>query len=124
MADLTPEKLEEIKKREAAAMPGPWRWTQEEGHGANNFLRCDGCHVPIAEHMSGFPNCEFIAHARTDIPDLLSALAAATNERDDAVKRAERAEALLGQIRKTVTNDEIDDVKMMEWIAEVLEDQP
>jgi hypothetical protein len=47
---MNDERLKEIRKREQAATPGPW-WVSPSDEGAD---------------------AQFMAHARTDIPDLLS----------------------------------------------------
>jgi hypothetical protein len=94
-ATLTPEQIEAIRKRAEAATPGPWR-AMEEG---NQYLegqtklvsaaRVDGISRPWnswfvvpavkMEEVCRFisADADFIAHARQDIPALLSALEAA-----------------------------------------------
>ena len=85
---MTPSELEAIREREAKATKGPWVL----GRNFPNYLRGDRtrcvptietqamkygnsiiieeCHRPIGE----LHNFEFIAHARSDIPLLLTAL--------------------------------------------------
>lgn len=112
---LTPEKREEIRKRAEAATPGPWR---RQTHGGDSTVLClsapsrvdaivstygyrqDGEYCiayPFTDEEGDFrrdfvcfshDDASFIAHAREDIPALLSALEAAN-------KRADEAEALV-----------------------------
>ena len=104
---MTDEELEAIRKRAEAATPGPW-WTSAK----YNEEECGVCVIAANENCGPLPgnptrgqvawatellpyratqcenNATFIAHARTDIPLLISAL-------DAAIERAEKAEALV-----------------------------
>jgi hypothetical protein len=78
MNPLTPERLAEIEKRCNAATAGPWRTAmsyKKEHYGPLVAAVAPGHHIQ-AENCSGgtYPNTDmdFIAHARTDIPDLLN----------------------------------------------------
>lgn len=70
MNELTYQKLAEMKERESKATPGPWymagKWTvlsrRNSGDMVANMSRLD-------EHEA---NADFIAHARTDIPILIT----------------------------------------------------
>jgi hypothetical protein len=69
MSGLTSERRAEIAARAEAASPGPWApsWT---GY-------VDGAPNVGAVTRSGFrrpEDADFVAHARTDVPDLLAAL--------------------------------------------------
>jgi hypothetical protein len=79
---MTPERLEQIEKRCNAATAGPWsvaRYTNYLGYSifADPPTGCiaerwydNEQQAPYKEQIGG--NAQFIAHARTDIPDLLS----------------------------------------------------
>lgn len=84
---LTEEQIAEIRARVEAATPGPWR--QE---GPRVYFGYEG---GISLHAAPNPinNSHFIAHARTDIPLLISALEAAN-------KRADEAEALVETLKR------------------------
>lgn len=88
---MTPARLADIEGREKAATPGPWEildYATYEDH--------DECCLELQDdtiESSKHENAEFIATARTDIPDLLAEvrrltaeLSAVTLERDAAVK--------------------------------------
>lgn len=75
MTRLTKEELEAIRKRVDAATPGPWFWLDD------GRLYSDGANKVIGEVIEGKDetwfdifdtNAEFIAHAREDVPKLLS----------------------------------------------------
>lgn len=86
---MTPERIEEIRKREEKATPGPW--CADTGSpedcvvfaGDGKFLGNVGSDHMVPVHPEGasimfdvdINNCDFIAQARQDIPDLLAALA-------------------------------------------------
>jgi hypothetical protein len=82
MKPLTPERIAEIEKRCNAATAGPWfhRQAGMEGHGqaydwiadAEGVGRHSKIIVSRESVYGGTPDYSFIAHARTDIPDLVS----------------------------------------------------
>jgi hypothetical protein len=77
---LTEEQKAEIRARADAATPGPWR--QE---GPRVYFGFEGG-IGLRAAPNPISNSHFIAHARTDIPALLSALEAAQSAnrpRDD-----------------------------------------
>jgi len=93
VTDMTPERLAEIKARADAATEGPWwtdaRWSEEECGTSIIAARTDCGELPgnpsrgqVAFATQMLPanarRCErdavFIAHARTDIPDLLATI--------------------------------------------------
>ena len=83
---MKPEEIEEIRKRAEKATEGPWYHDDDM---VRMTGKCDvkfhnGCAVAIALeiHDKGRMHADFnfIAHARQDIPDLLSALEAAQKE--------------------------------------------
>lgn len=76
---MTEEELKAIEERANKATSGPWHWHQAPGFGADCFLRSRtdktySEYTYIASGITGFANCEFIAHAREDIPNLIGAL--------------------------------------------------
>jgi len=94
---LTPEELEAIRKRVEAATPGPWianlHHTYESAGRTFGTVSAQGDIVPIAAVTLGVEGCSqeagratasFIAHAREDIPTLLSALEAERQRADEA----------------------------------------
>ena len=74
---ITNDELREIEARTNAATPGPWKATP---HGSNVFVLWDGDKVRLNGRIctvddvvqSSFTDAEFVAHARTDVPALLS----------------------------------------------------
>lgn len=87
---MTPERLAEVAEREQRATNGPWlheidlRWSQQAitgktiereawdvTYGHEQFFRGEDCYV-LAMNISTEEDGAFIAHARTDIPDLLA----------------------------------------------------
>lgn len=95
---LLPEWAQEIKNREANAMPGPWacnasKWPdqdeeEEEGYNGLWYLIESGDNKEIMSQGTA----SFIAHSRTDIPCLLHAL-------ETEMRKVERAkEVILGSI--------------------------
>lgn len=88
---MTPERLKEIEERCKKASAGPWFWRKcyEIGSGERHWAlkspeseankRVIGIHGTLSfdhftppEKWNKDPNNQFIAHARTDIPDLLA----------------------------------------------------
>jgi hypothetical protein len=75
---MTPEELDAIEMRAKAATEGPWETQRSEWNGRE---RCDGITarggtLDIVKTDSGvyppdFPDAEFIAHARSDVPALV-----------------------------------------------------
>jgi hypothetical protein len=74
---MTPERLAEIRRRVEATPRGPWFWTAGLTPAAHQLVT-NGAALDIAtctEDPDGPATiAEFIAHARTDVPDLLDAL--------------------------------------------------
>ena len=97
---MTPERLEEIRKRAEAATPGPWQVDDPPvGYlriigGVDGDVYDDGSMkaiytivCDIHEDDDEQVNASFIANARQDIPDLLAAL-------DDALARIAELERM------------------------------
>lgn len=99
------KRIEEIEQRTNAATPGPWKWQcewKEDGYhsGAMGELKpnilwygMDGeeniyCHEKI--------NAEFIAHARTDIPYLISRVRALEKALSEAICKLDDSHEKLG----------------------------
>lgn len=117
--------IAEIRARCEAATPGRWIYTlmtsKKSRRGGSTWYKVVGGKLleSICHYLSK-SDAEFIAHARTDIPDMLAeidrltaALAAMTAERDAAQKRAEAAERDLASVAMCATckhadNDECD----------------
>ena len=76
MTKITPERLAEIKKRAEAATEGPWKKDQLEVVAyPKNRTSFDVCNIsPEPSYDEAFSNTVFIAHSRSDIPDLIEAL--------------------------------------------------
>ena len=107
MAEMTPERIAEIKARAAKATPGAWRfmrvekprrgkWYSDEILTTTLVAATYPGHQVRTDHRGGvspFFDGEFIAHARQDIPDLLDALARAQQEIADLKASLEFMEA-------------------------------
>lgn len=93
MSAMTPERLDEIRERVEAATEGPWR-SHDFGHAGEEEPSSVVVHVGGFDHsdllthdtetaVAWMPrwdrqesdNATFIAHARTDVPDLLAEVA-------------------------------------------------
>jgi hypothetical protein len=83
MADepLTEEQLAAVRARVDAATPGPWESFVEgrDHHGGDNFIRIGGLvdgwpdmYVSHEANPAPQEDLDFIAHARQDIPRLLT----------------------------------------------------
>jgi len=82
-------RLDAIRARCEAATPGPWTLKKD-----GRYEDHDECRIDLPDdniELCRYENGEFIAHARTDVPDLLAEiarltadLAAMTTERDEA----------------------------------------
>ena len=76
------DRLDEIQARANAATDGPWKIETHYGmsQSRRRQIVVPGWMTPIAvlgqENPYGDPDAEFIAHARTDVPRLVSALRA------------------------------------------------
>ena len=72
MTPMTDEELSEIGKREKAATPGPWpRTTLMVRPGFTGRASAYALSVGAPDER-GYPDAEFAAHARTDVPRLLA----------------------------------------------------
>ncbi|MFB6977752.1 hypothetical protein [Streptomyces scopuliridis] len=83
-APLTPQREQEIRDREQAATPGPWR-RMDDQQTLNRFVSSEGGTLDINFGYVGNrtqDDVAFVAHARDDIPVLLAALDAVRAERD------------------------------------------
>lgn len=72
--------LDELVELERKATARPWKWIQPVGMGANCCIysgaepRVAGAYAgwsPIAEHVTGFANCDAIVALRNLAPELL-----------------------------------------------------
>jgi hypothetical protein len=77
VSGITPERLAEIKARYEAATDGPWHGQHDEFgcvQIGNYGWVCGGANEPEYDIDSeqGHADAEFIAHARTDMPDLVA----------------------------------------------------
>ena len=96
---MTDEQLAEIEARANAATPGPWRVTNGHPSGTpravSPVLKFDSlmrAGQPYAE------NADFIAHARADIPALISALRAAQARVAELEKEHTRLRVAIGSV--------------------------
>ena len=120
MTDMTPERLAEIRARAEAATPGPWEAEDystdpgDEGScitaGEPGTMRqravAYAIDYPWTTPESCAADATFIAHARTDVPELAAEverlrvfirgtrIAALTAERDALARQIERVRAL------------------------------
>lgn len=67
---MTEERINEIRARLAAASPGPWRIGPVFDEPQETIV-CDAQMVANTVHGNDMPNAALIAHAPTDIADLL-----------------------------------------------------
>ena len=107
---LTYEQLDEIKTRASKATRGPWAWNSRHGLGAPNRLVMwpsheYGCDLDIEGEEA---DLDFIAHARTDIPDLIAALEAAERERDACAGLASQAVSDMATAQNRITALEVE----------------
>ncbi len=100
-------RLDAIRARCEAATKGPWELTKD-----GRYEDHDECRINLPNdtiELCSYENGEFIAHARTDVPDLLAeveklreqleyadlVLDAYKQDRDEWRRRAEKAEACI-----------------------------
>jgi hypothetical protein len=122
MADVTPERIAEIKMRRDAATPGPWEATLDD-HGR------DGIEVGVWAHSEyiaelitsdrATADAVFIAHARTDVDDLLAEVERLTAERDEAKAMRDRHWKTLRTVRQ-LSKDALDHPDDMLLLVQVL----
>ena len=112
-----------IKARADKAAAGPWAWNSRHGLGAPNRLVMwpsheYGCDLDIEGEEA---DLDFIAHARTDIPDLIAALEAAERERDACAGLASQAvsDMATAQNRITALEAELDrlEERTPDWVV-------
>jgi hypothetical protein len=88
------QKLEEIKERAEKATDGPWL-NDERIVLQDSGIQPHICYSYTADGYSltdkPIENAEFIAHARTDVPLLLKALAKCIEQRDELLDRHDYA---------------------------------
>jgi hypothetical protein len=90
------QKLEEIKERSQNATPGPWenRCQQFSNSERPTSIWTEHGWTARVEGLGpshSIPNAEFIAHARTDVPLLLKALAKCIEQRDNNLVQKDKA---------------------------------
>lgn len=92
MTVLSPERIEEITRRAAAATEGPWEYRDDQNgcfvcSVSPNAPQCGFEDGPPVDLLSDGADAdwEFMAHARSDIPDLLSDRAALITEHETQV---------------------------------------
>ena len=113
MSGMTPERLDEIEVRADSATPGPWtkkppeRLTEGPAAGMLPGV-CIAATSPSKQNRvyasppgGQFPSADqnFIAHARTDIPDLLAEVRRLRAERDalrEALMEVRRTALIVG----------------------------
>jgi len=97
------QKLDEIRARCEAATPGPWHYVSQHKEINEKLMDTDENGAVVGELPNGiaeiYPinrqsNAEFIAHARQDIPDLLSALENAHRRLEGEMYLLEKSNAL------------------------------
>lgn len=96
---MTPERLREIQERETVATPGPWRlWDEEISPTRITDVSGDiDALLDCSEDARGFNRPEdarFCVGARQDVPDLLSALHQALEERDQLAAALQSARTI------------------------------
>lgn len=85
------DRLRQIEERVNGATEGPWRVVgRHGGHRTNWIMVTSGTLAMAAADYEA--DAAFIAHARSDIPWLLAALAEMEADRDQHVDRADQAE--------------------------------
>ena len=123
-------RLDEIRARCEAATPGPWNAIDKgntvPSYAIRHFAVGEKC-VNVASGISPKTgDADFIAHARTDVPDMLDEierltadLAAMTADRDEWRRRAEAAEDDLNHIAQEMFSDNSDDLRGAWYPCEV-----
>ena len=88
------ERLNELEKLANEATPGPWKWEALDGtmlalysgDPENSILDCERCETCVKrDRLCGWPdkaNADFIAEARTAVPELITALRKARERAD------------------------------------------
>jgi hypothetical protein len=103
---LSKPEREAIRAREQAATPGPWAVAHElnviasDGYSAFGLSSSHPLKDGSTAHQRNKANALFAAHAREDVPYLLSAL-------DEAEAENERLYEMLGWISRKTTEGEI-----------------
>jgi hypothetical protein len=118
MAELTKERIEEIRARCEAATAGPWKWDRcwqsdyntthwaiinpdlPDGGAGDGFERVVNYLLVLrmtSEFVHGAlvsedPDFQFIAHTRQDVPDLLDALKSARAKIEQLERKIDRLE--------------------------------
>lgn len=93
------DRLNEIEARARAATEGPWSWVCRTSADGDHWavFKGDTAHALASNRDGWWPDAEFIAYARTDVPWLIEqvrfllgelAAAVADNEKKDAALRA------------------------------------
>lgn len=65
-------RADDIRARADAATPGPWRYEAEHEPAAVFFIVNEGGELRIVADNIAYPNADFIANAREDVPYLLA----------------------------------------------------
>lgn len=85
MEKLSDEELSKITQRAEKATKGPWEW--DDGHRQCSYLA--GTLIMMGDtYENGEEDADFIAHSRTDIPALLSHIAALKKEAEERYDEA------------------------------------
>lgn len=118
---LTPKRESEIAERCEKAIPGPWMHDREAHHARNRLIESadvtmmdngkivSWLHITAWNGRDARPTADFIAHARTDLPDALSELKR-VREESEALKAENK------RLRGSVLNQCSDNIC---WIEEI-----
>lgn len=108
---MTPEQRAAARERCNMATGGPWglsgstHWPNRQGaiKAVWGHAKCRAhqpriCCIDRPRKAIGDANAEFIAHARTDLPDALDALDAAEARAEDAERRVKELQGMIGKM--------------------------
>src|ERR1700722_15727717 len=124
---LSEERIAEIEQRAKAATPGPWSTAMEYSVSGPDFIWGVMPHASMGKKrvvcgdMDG-EDARFIAHSRTDIPDLLTshrALATKLKEATDEIKlRTDENDLMRSTFRDAVSRAELADT-YERWLLDI-----
>lgn len=93
--------FEEIKAREQAATPGVWMTIKSASRECYHLVATDEVTIKLGEIYPN-PDADFIAHARTDIPELISALREAQDENTKLISEVQNSHNEIATLKKAL----------------------
>ena len=110
----------EIEARAEKATPGPWKPKVVSSCYGTNGVSAGSCEDVVGMHGASAANCDFIAHAREDVPTLCAMWREAIAERDALRERLAKLESATRSALHWLGPEYFDDGKPLENLGRLV----